>query len=144
LRRAWGRACSMSLVHCQGHEFTNRAFIINRAVAFVLKFLSGQEPGGVQRQSLKLPYTGSATPSTHCWRRMERMSKPCRALTTRQQPDRAGYLHPSRELDQARRAEQGCKDDGARRGHKRLWEEGQFCSITSLLCPYCARICLSL
>jgi hypothetical protein len=29
-----------------------------RAVAFVLRFLSGREPGGVQRQSLKLPYAG--------------------------------------------------------------------------------------
>ena len=31
---------------------------LNRAVAFVLRFLSGREPGGVQRQSLKLPYAG--------------------------------------------------------------------------------------
>jgi hypothetical protein len=37
----------MSLFECQGHEFTDRAFILNRAVVFVLKFLSGREPGGV-------------------------------------------------------------------------------------------------
>jgi len=49
---------SMSLFECQGHGFTDRAFILNRAVVFVLRFLSGREPGGVQRQSLKLPYAG--------------------------------------------------------------------------------------
>jgi hypothetical protein len=48
----------MSLFGCQAHKFTDRAFSFIRAVAFVLKFLSGREPGGVQRQSLKLPYAG--------------------------------------------------------------------------------------
>ena len=31
---------------------------LHSAVVFVLRFLSGREPGGVQRQSLKLPYAG--------------------------------------------------------------------------------------
>ncbi len=48
----------MSLVHCQGHEFTDRVFILHSAVVLVVRFLSGREPGGVQRQSLKLPYAG--------------------------------------------------------------------------------------
>ncbi len=34
------------------------SFSFIRAVAFVPRFPSGREPGGVQRQSLKLPYAG--------------------------------------------------------------------------------------
>ncbi len=48
----------MSFLDCQAHEVTDRAFFFDRAVVFVLRFLSGREPGGVQRQSLKLPYAG--------------------------------------------------------------------------------------
>src|SRR3984885_3189681 len=47
---------------------------LSRAVAFVLRFLSGREPGGVQRQSLKLPYAG--------WLPHERVSsQACLALS---------------------------------------------------------------
>jgi hypothetical protein len=48
----------MSLFECQAHEFTDRAFFLYQGSCFVFKFLSGREPGGVQRQSLKLPYAG--------------------------------------------------------------------------------------
>jgi biopolymer transport protein ExbD len=42
-----GLSPSMSFLECQAHEVTDRAFFINRAVVFVLRFLSGREPGGV-------------------------------------------------------------------------------------------------
>jgi hypothetical protein len=46
-------------------------FCLNQAaVVFVLRFLSGREPGGVQRQSLKLPYAG--------WLPHERLSSQAR------------------------------------------------------------------
>ncbi len=38
------------------------------------------------------------------------------ALTTREQPDHAGCLHTGSELEQAGRTEQGCKNDGVKRG----------------------------
>src|ERR1700678_3296977 len=41
---------------------------LHSAVVFVLRFLSGREPGGVQRQSLKLPYAD--------WLPHERVSSP--------------------------------------------------------------------
>jgi len=53
-----GRSTSMSFCKPYAHGFTHRAFFFMRAVAFVLRFPSGREPGGVQRQSLKLPYAG--------------------------------------------------------------------------------------
>jgi len=49
------------------------------------------------------------------------------------------------------RTEQGCKDDGAQRGHrncqsrhKRLLRRGSDCLISGLLCPYRAQIGVSL
>ena len=38
------------------------------------------------------------------------------AFTARQQPRNVGGLHAGRDLEQARRAEQGCKDDGSKFG----------------------------
>jgi hypothetical protein len=46
---------SMSFCKPYAHEFTHRAFFFHQAVVLVLWFLSGREPGGFQRQSLKLP-----------------------------------------------------------------------------------------
>src|SRR5277367_2213816 len=43
---------SMSFCKPYAHGFTHHAFFFIRAVAFVLRFPSGREPGGVQRQSL--------------------------------------------------------------------------------------------
>ncbi|MCU1252574.1 MAG: hypothetical protein JWQ49_5603 [Edaphobacter sp.] len=50
---------STSFCKLYAHEFTHRAFFFHQGSCFCLRFPSGREPGGVQRQSLKLPYPHS-------------------------------------------------------------------------------------
>jgi integrase len=66
------------------------------------------------------------------------------ALTAREQPHHAGGLHASRDFEQARRTEQGCEDDGSKRGHNGDWRTCKISMIPGLLCPYRAQILLSL
>ena len=62
----WGASCrapgteSLPCLYLNVKDTNSRTapLSLNRAVAFVLRFLAGREPGGVQRQSLKLPYAG--------------------------------------------------------------------------------------
>ena len=49
---------STSFCKPYAHGFTHRAFSLTGQLLLFLGFPSGREPGGVQRQSLKLPYAG--------------------------------------------------------------------------------------
>ena len=49
----------MSFLRCQAQGYLHCVFALIRQQLFLfLGFLSGRGPGGVQRQSLKLPYAG--------------------------------------------------------------------------------------
>ena len=58
------------------------------------------------------------------------------ALATREQPDHAGCLHTDSELRQAGGTEQGCEDDGVRRGSEERREIPANNSVAGLLDPY--------